>query len=470
MTKLKNISWPVVLMTGSLLLLGAFQYFWLRSEYYEQKALLQDQQSHIFHSAIRELEDSLFHHAIWTPLQIDKDSIRLQLPRGSVFYERGPDTARFLRVIRSVDISAEDSQKPPARRSGHHRFVMLGAISKQIAESGDSLFAQSLPELIAERLNRKAGDHEGLMLRLVHWQDNPPDTAGLISRTYFDAATGTHYAAEYPDYQFYLLRRILPQLLFAILLFASISAAFYVISRSLARQKKLAVLRNDLISNISHELKTPISTVSVALEALKSFDADRNGIRRAEYLDIAQSEMGRLAILVDKVLKISSLDEEHVQLKVERFDLDTLIRQILDTLKVRFRNADANVHYQSEVGDFTIDGDKLHITGVVYNLLDNAVKYSKDTPEIEVSLTQQNGALRFAVTDRGVGIPAQYQKRIFDKFFRVPGGDTHDTKGHGLGLSYVAQVVKEHGGQLEVNSEPGAGSIFTVTLPKSHGN
>jgi two-component system phosphate regulon sensor histidine kinase PhoR len=128
----------------------------------------------------------------------------------------------------------------------------------------------------------------------------------------------------------------------------------------------------------------------------------------------------------------------------------------------------ANVDFTTGEGDFIIEGDKTHLSGLVYNLVDNALKYGGPSPEIKIHLEQKKDELVLAVADNGIGIPSGFRDRIFEKFFRVPSGDVHNTKGHGLGLSYVAQVVQDHGGRIDLQSEEGSGSVFTVSLPIRH--
>jgi signal transduction histidine kinase len=229
-------------------------------------------------------------------------------------------------------------------------------------------------------------------------------------------------------------------------------------------------MRNDFINNITHELKTPISTVRVALEAIANFNADKNPERAKEYVEISQNELDRLTLLVDKVLQMSQLNEGTAELKFEKFDLRELVKQTLDTMKVQFNRLSASVNFETSGTNFEIEGDRLHLTGVIYNLLDNAMKYRSGTPEIEVNLNQSNGSIILEVGDNGKGISPAYKNKIFDKFFRVPTGDQHNTKGHGLGLSYVAEVVEQHQGTITVDSEIGSGSKFKLTFPKQHVN
>ena len=167
---------------------------------------------------------------------------------------------------------------------------------------------------------------------------------------------------------------------------------------------------------------------------------------------------------------MSQLDEGSAEFKLEPFDMQLLVTQILDTMKVKFDRMAATVSFDSKGEDFTIEGDRLHMTGVVYNLLDNAIKYRNGDPAIDIDLVQDNGSLILTVSDNGKGIDNDYVDKIFDKFFRVPTGDKHNIKGHGLGLSYVAEVVGQHKGTIEVKSEMGKGASFEIKFPREHAN
>lgn len=211
-------------------------------------------------------------------------------------------------------------------------------------------------------------------------------------------------------------------------------------------------LKNDFIRNMTHELKTPIATVSVAVEALQKFDALQNPQRTQEYLDIAGMELNRLSLLVDKVLRISLFEKQEPVLRSEPIDLKILVEEILTPMRLQFEKCRAQVQILPEGNFFALKGDRLHLVSVVYNLLDNALKYSTQHPEIKIGITHGNQQLSLRVEDNGIGIPQAFQARTFEKFFRVPTGDVHHVKGHGLGLSYVAGVVRLHGGSIEVES------------------
>jgi len=187
-----------------------------------------------------------------------------------------------------------------------------------------------------------------------------------------------------------------------------------------------------------------------------------------EYLEISQNELQRLSLLVDKVLKLSMFEKKEIELKIETVDLRLLVEEVAASMRLQLEKHKAKLAIQSE-GDTTIQGDRLHFISVIFNLLDNALKYSKSNPSIEIDIRQEGEIAQIAVTDNGIGIPIEYKERIFEKFFRVPTGNTHNAKGYGLGLSYVAHVVSKHQGQIAVESQPGIGSRFIIKLPRLHG-
>jgi signal transduction histidine kinase len=456
-------------MGGSILLLAGFEFVWIRSEYTREYEALEDTQTQRFHEIIRELEDSIFQSALLTKTFPEQDSAHAFEPHFRVAIDDGSiDTARVISVIRRFDHRMHDTLRHVQWR-GRKRTMILGGLLQRLSTDTDSVTQQQvLQQMLNAKLHSLPEDPLSTQLQLIVWKDSIPSGAGTVSRPFFDVFSERQYGLSFPGYHGYLLRLLTPQILFALFLFSCISAAFFMISRSLARQRKLALMRSNLISNITHELKTPISTVSVALEALQNFHASEDTSRRKEYLGIAQSEISRLSLLVDKVLRASHAENGKTELKIELFNMKDLITQILDTLKVQFTRVSANVDFTTGEGDFIIEGDKTHLSGLVYNLVDNALKYGGPSPEIKIHLEQKKDELVLAVADNGIGIPSGFRDRIFEKFFRVPSGDVHNTKGHGLGLSYVAQVVQDHGGRIDLQSEEGSGSVFTVSLPIRH--
>jgi len=330
----------------------------------------------------------------------------------------------------------------------------------------DSLITDSIPATLLEASFRQTLKQEKLdlpftILRQKERLSGEEDE--LLRRPLFG---GMGYKLKLGNTFPYLIRQILLPILFSAFLVGITVFAFVLLYRSLLKQQRLAQMKNDLISNITHELKTPIATVGVAIEALKNFNAIQDPQRTKEYLDISQNELQRLGLLVDKVLKLSMLEKREIEVKFGLFDLKEVVNEVIASLRLQIEKYNARVTVDAN-GDTNIKGDRLHFLSVVFNLLDNALKYSKGNTDIHVVLNEEAGNLVMKVTDNGIGIPAVYKDRIFEKFFRVPTGDMHNAKGYGLGLSYIGQVVRQHNGNITVDSHEGIGTSFTITLPQN---
>ena len=263
----------------------------------------------------------------------------------------------------------------------------------------------------------------------------------------------------------HLIAKMASPILFSLFLVGVTVLSFSLLYRNLQRQRKLTEIKNEFISNITHELKTPIATVGVAIEALRNFNAINDPQRTKEYLDISQNELQRLSLLVDKVLKLSMFEKKEIELKYELLDLKGVVDEVVSSMRLQIEKHHATVSINTE-GDTSLQGDRLHLLSVVFNLLDNALKYGNGNTAIKFDLKEKGNEIEFSVADNGIGISPEYKDKVFEKFFRVPLGNTHNTKGYGLGLSYVSHVVQRHKGKIEVESQPGLGSKFIITLPK----
>jgi two-component system phosphate regulon sensor histidine kinase PhoR len=274
------------------------------------------------------------------------------------------------------------------------------------------------------------------------------------------------YALERGNTFPYLLKRIASPLLFSVFLIGMTLLSFVLLYRNMKKQQRLAELKNDFISNITHELKTPIATVGVAIEALKNFNAMQSPERTKEYLDISSNELNRLNLLVDKVLKLSMFEKKEIQLNLEALDLRNLADEVLSSMRLQLEKKNTSV-VLTHSGNTSMMGDRLHLLSVVFNLVDNALKYSPENPDIKIAVEEKENNVELRVADNGVGIPDEYKTKVFEKFFRVPVGNVHNIKGYGLGLSYAASVVKKHGGTIEAKNNEGGGTTFIITLPKN---
>lgn len=264
------------------------------------------------------------------------------------------------------------------------------------------------------------------------------------------------------------MRQILGQMTWtllssALLLMLTVLCFLYML-RTILRQKKLSEVRNDFINNMTHELKTPIATVSAAVEAMQNFNALNDRQKTDQYLHISQQELQRLSDLVEKVLHIATEEKEDLELFREPVDFNELIRSIIANHRLK-ANKKVDFTY-TMLADPIVNVDKTHLSNALNNLVDNAIKYSRDPAEITIRVSRQQDRLQVSVSDNGIGIPHNYQDSIFEKFFRVPTGNLHNVKGFGLGLSYVKKIIEKHGGNIRVKSEPEKGSEFLLEIPE----
>ena len=232
------------------------------------------------------------------------------------------------------------------------------------------------------------------------------------------------------------------------------------------KEKRLAEMRKDFINNLTHELKTPIANIGVASEVLKKAEPGLNIEKTIRYATIIHQENERLKKQVDQVLQMAFMENQGLELKLEKIDLNELIEEIVASLVPRVSRRNGLIAFKKKAGQSYVMGDRFHLTNVLYSLIDNADKYSPQEPEISVSTQMTKEGLWINIADRGIGIAREWQQYIFDRFYRVPTGDVHDIKGFGLGLSYAKLVVEAHGGTIKVDSQPNEGSTFRVLIVK----
>ena len=231
------------------------------------------------------------------------------------------------------------------------------------------------------------------------------------------------------------------------------------------KQKRLSEIQKDFINNMTHEFKTPLSTIAISSEVLRDPRITNTPERLLNYATIIQNETNRLKQHVERVLQMARLEKSDVALKKEKLDVHELIRDAVQNSSVLLqeKNGEIDLHLNAERS--WIIGDKLHFTNVLFNLIDNAIKYNQQQPKLTISSGNSNGYISIEVKDNGIGISAENQRKIFHQFYRVPTGNLHDVKGFGLGLNYVKLMVEAHKGKISVDSNLGEGSSFKIILP-----
>lgn len=233
------------------------------------------------------------------------------------------------------------------------------------------------------------------------------------------------------------------------------------------RQKRLSEVKTDFINNMTHELKTPISTIGLSSEMLLRNDFSKDPEKLIRYASIIFKENKRLENQVERVLNVAKLDKEDLVLKKEKMDLHELLEEAKNNFIYNQLEQAGNIELHLNASSGELFADPVHITNVVYNLIDNAIKYCDKTPEISVSTKDEKRGITLIFSDNGIGIKREDLKMIFDKFYRVPTGNVHNVKGFGLGLFYVKLIIEAHEGKIEVRSTVGKGTTFTIWLPKN---
>ncbi len=272
-----------------------------------------------------------------------------------------------------------------------------------------------------------------------------------------------YFGVRFPENQRYIFRSMTLPIIFSALLFLAIIFFIYSISVIL-RQKRLSEMQKDFINNMTHEFKTPISTINISSDVLLRTPAIQQDKRLQQYAAIIKEQNNRLNKQVEKVLQFARIEKRDFKLKLEPVHLNDLLQNIAYSVQLRVDESKGVFNLELCEGDVIVEADRLHLTNILHNLLDNAIKYSEDELVIGLSCIKVNNAVKITISDKGIGIPKEYQKKIFKKFFRIPTGNVHNVKGFGLGLFYVRNICRKHGWKLNLQSE-GNGTIFTILIP-----
>ena len=269
----------------------------------------------------------------------------------------------------------------------------------------------------------------------------------------------------FPHRETYILTHVWGILLLSALLIATLVYIFTFTINTLIRQKRLDELKSDLINNLTHEFKTPISTISIACEALKDKDLQKSPLVYEKYLNIIIDENQRLEAMAENVLQAAIIDKGFLRLYKMPLSVHQTIESVIKSINLQIENKNGIITTDFQATNDVINADATHLSGVIYNLLDNANKYSQYNPKINIRTENRDEGIIISVSDNGIGISKQNQKKIFDTLYRVPTGNVHDVKGHGLGLGYVKAIVEKHGGNISVDSDIKRGAIFKIWLP-----
>jgi len=288
----------------------------------------------------------------------------------------------------------------------------------------------------------------------------------LLFLTDYNGSKPNYLNVYFPHRRRYLLKQtgltIIPTIILTGLLIAIFTYAIMIIFR----QKKLSMIKNDFINNMTHELKTPISTISLASQMLQDGTISNTPSTIEHVSKVINQESKRLSFQVEKVLQMAVFNEGRLKLKMKEFDVNHMIQTVTGNFELRVKNKNGNLTTEINADHAIVKGDEVHITNVIFNLLDNAMKYSRENPEITVRTENRKDQVMISVEDNGIGIAKEHHAQIFDRFYRVPTGNVHDVKGFGLGLSYVKKIVDLHNGIIKVESTINKGTKFKIYFPQ----
>lgn len=352
-------------------------------------------------------------------------------------------------------------------------------IYKSITERIDSTRLDSLIQVELENTGIKAKYEIAVFNKLrqpeIISKENEPYVEQFLSEGYKsqlfpnDPNSDVNFLRVwFPNQRGYLLRSMISMLAISGVLLLVIMLLFSYSIRTIYRQKKLSEIKNDFINNMTHELKTPIATISLACEAMNDPDMHASPKAMSTYLGMINEENKRLGVLVENVLRTAIFEQGEMQLRVNKVNIHNVIEQVIKNIEIQIKKKKGQIIQHLDAGNPIIEGDHLHITNVIYNLIDNAIKYSEISPTVDIYTRDEMDGIAIAFKDNGIGITRENQKKIFDKLYRVPTGNVHNVKGFGLGLSYVKGVIEKHGGFVEVASEVKKGSTFTIHIPRKY--
>ncbi len=477
-------------MVCSQLLLTGFLIYWLCGQYREERISLQDQLGHEYYMVHDRMVDSMLMMNLVFPSLDDSLTIDVFIPEKEIHQSLADSSGTVVMMKQFVSMDSDTAVHKTLTDSGGTVVMMkhlnsgdlvenkdriVRSVKLFIDENVDAFKSDSHPHLLAMSLDsaallsmmEKVLELKGWNFSL-EWTGEDPENvqAAKIPGIVLEGNAGSCLPLIHVRHiSGFLILTMLPQILFGLVLLILSASALLFASWNLKKQITLHRLRDDFIGNISHELKTPVSTVKIALEALRKYDFRKDPKASDEYLEMASGELERLEKLVGKVLHHDMLRNPSLVLNRDTHDLCGLVRNVLRTLEVPIREAGAKVELIPKRGECPTYLDPVYGESVIMNLIDNSLKYGGPEPVIEIQIESNKSGSTLTIRDHGPGIPEEYRNQVFEKFFRIPQGNRHDVKGYGLGLNFASQVMKQHTGSISYTAPQEGGIIFTLHFP-----
>lgn len=483
----KNYKWVVYFISVVILLIITVQIYWNYREYQLNKQNLISKVQLSLDNSVETYYANLTKSGIITFKSIDADNATEKIDTiiVSTNSRRG-----FRKKIDSTlqNIAKLEGDKPLLLKTPHNPFPFFNSknsipksidslIQKVIISiSRDSLNLEKLDSYLIEEFDRnninvtyglKYNYSKRNFFEDQHTQNTREYKLEDFPEKYLIAVSNSTFLPHRSKLELFftnetktLLRDSFISILLSLLLSTSIIASLIYLLKTIYKQKQLAEVKNDLINNITHEFKTPIATISTALEAMKSFNALDDKVKSEKYISIANSQVSKLNLMVEKILETATLNHEELAMNKQPVNLVNLIEEVIG--KYKFINLDKTFTFKSSIENAVLNLDRFHFENALGNIIDNAIKYGKKT--ITVELTSTKNSTIILIKDNGNGIDKSQKEKVFEQFYRIPMGNTHNVKGFGIGLYYTKKIIEKHGGNISIIYDKNNNTLFKIEL------
>lgn len=483
----KKYKWILYLILTTILLTIVVQCYWNYKNYLQNKQNFINQVQVSFDNALDTYYADLAEANQMTFIDIDTDSLKFNsqlkhLDTDSIFRKvqedyRGEihkEISGFTQIVDSGGGFTFSKAKShikqikviKGKKAADSLKLVKGITSIFISIQNDTLDFKKLNPIIKDEFKRKQLD---INFALKHYKNDSVFNAFNTeseSLDYLKTKSKSTFLKQnesleitYPNATKIILKRsALSILISTILVLAVISCLLYLL-KIIKNQKQLAEVKNDLISNITHEFKTPIATIGVAIESIKNFNVIDDKEKTKTYLDMSNTQLSKLNIMVEKLLETATLDSDSLKLEKDNYNINDILHNIIEKHKIQ---TDKLIHYTTTSKEITANVDAFHFENTINNILDNAIKYGGGN--ININLSQNSIAFTISISDDGNTLAKANKDKIFEKFYRIPKGNTHDVKGFGIGLYYAKKIAEKHGGTIHLDLE-NSQTTFKMSLP-----
>ena len=471
MAQKKTYHHSTLLMTFSVLLLTGFLAYFVSNAYSNEKARIAKEVGYLFINAVKNVEGSLFNKLVFDqvgPQTLEHSEVKIKI----VNQDGKLDTDTERRPIVRTDSVRKLVRISATSTDGDNLKDVSGVISMIVDLKHDSTNALKIQDRkqkyfpLIETQFRQNLQKAGITAAYTIGRDTSTTTnSDNFTASYSDIGTKDKFYVQLDDNVGLILKQIWPQILLSLLLLSTILLSFASVLRYSRKQRELMGMKNDFIQNMTHELKTPVSTVSIALEAIQNFKASESEAMKSEYIGIARNEIAKLGAVVERVLSISQMTDHPTAEGAVEIELPALFEAVAESLQFTAKQFGVTLIAEPAQQEFKFSNHRQNLSIVLFNLVENAIKYARnESPLVQLRWKRMGDVVEIQVIDNGTPIPEALHQKIFEKFYRMPEGSVHDIKGHGLGLHIVQQLVTNMKGKISVSSDQ-QGNTFTLQFP-----